>query len=61
VVKLGARYADKGMIVISALSYAVAKDLVLSEEGVANKLFLADVQKFNVFYYGCLEKVAPNK
>jgi hypothetical protein len=59
IIKLGARYADKGMIVISAPSLAVARQLISNEDGVANNLFAADVQTFNVFYAGCLEKPAP--
>lgn len=53
IIQLGARYADKGIIILKAPSLAVAKELVLKDEGVLYKLFEADVQKFNVFYQGC--------
>lgn len=56
VIKLGARYADKGMIILSAASSAAARELIYNDPGVVNKLFNADLQKFNVFYFGCLEK-----
>ena len=53
IVQLGARYANKGMIILKAPSLQAAKELVLKDEGVIYKLFEADVQKFNVFYQGC--------
>ena len=49
IIKLGARYGDKGMIVVAATTLAAAKVLIANEESVANNLFKADVQKFNVF------------
>ena len=56
VIKLGGRYADKGMIIFSANSTAAAKAMIDSDPGVASKLFNADLQKLNMFYFGCLEK-----
>jgi uncharacterized protein YciI len=56
VIKMGARYADKGMIVIRAASLEAAKVLINSDEGVANKLFGADIQRLSVFYDGCIER-----
>ena len=55
-VKLGARHAEKGMVIIHATSLQTARELILSDVAVANKLFQVDIQKFNVFFYGCLEK-----
>jgi len=55
VIKAGARFADKGMIVITASSYNTAKEIIHSDIAVIHKLFYADVQKLNVFYEGCLE------
>jgi hypothetical protein len=57
VIKAGARYADKGIIFIRAASLAAAKEIILADQGVVNKLFNADVQKMNLFYEGCLEKI----
>jgi hypothetical protein len=54
--KLGARFADKGMMVIQATSLAAARELITSDAAVVNQLFKVDVQKFNVFFYGCIEK-----
>lgn len=56
IVKAGARYADKGIIVIAAKTITSAKELIFADVAVANKLFVADVQKLNVFYEGCLER-----
>jgi hypothetical protein len=61
IIKLGARYANKGMIVIAAQSLQAAKHLVFTEVSVANQLFVAEVQAFTVFYYGCLEKQPAGK
>jgi hypothetical protein len=49
-IKFGARYAEKGIIVIAAKSLKEAKVLVCADQAVVNKLFEADVQKLNVFY-----------
>jgi hypothetical protein len=56
VIKLGARYADKGIIIISAATMTAAKDIILSDPAVINKLFEADLQKLNVFYDGCVTR-----
>lgn len=55
-IKAGARYAEKGMIVLSAKSYASAREIIFADVAVVNKLFLAEVQKLSVFYEGCLER-----
>lgn len=56
VIKAGARYADKGIIIVSAKTLAMAKDLIYADVAVVHKLFVADVQRLNVFYEGCLER-----
>ena len=56
VIKFGARYSDKGMIVIAAATYVKAKEIVNADVAVQNRLFVADVQKLNIFYDGCLER-----
>jgi hypothetical protein len=56
VIKAGARFADKGMIVISVKSFTTAEEIILSDVAVVNKLFEADIQRLNVFYEGCLER-----
>jgi len=56
IIKMGARYAEKGIIIIAAPSGKVAYELIHADEAVANHLFNADIQKFNVFYDGCITK-----
>ena len=56
VIKFGARYGEKGMIVISALTYSAAKEIVTTDDAVINNLFVTDVQRLNIFYDGCLER-----
>lgn len=53
----GARYADKGIIFLKAKSIVAARELILTDPAVANKLFTADIQKASVFYEGCIEKI----
>lgn len=60
VIKAGARYAEKGIIFITASSLQAAREIILADQAVANKLFNADVQKLNVFYDGCIEKPKKN-
>lgn len=56
VIAFGARYADKGMIVIHAQSYIQAREIITNDLAIANNLFVADIQKLNVFYPGCIER-----
>jgi len=56
IIKAGARYADKGIIVVAAKTLTTAKEIIFADAAVINKLFVADVQKLNVFYDGCFER-----
>ncbi|HNR75090.1 MAG: hypothetical protein UZ12_BCD005002628 [Bacteroidetes bacterium OLB12] len=56
IIKAGARYADKGIIVVTAKTLNSAKQIIFADAAIVNKLFVADVQKLNVFYEGCLER-----
>jgi hypothetical protein len=56
VIKLGARYSEKGIIIITAASFKAAQELINSDQAVVNSLFKAEVEKLNVFYDGCIEK-----
>ena len=56
VITAGARYGDKGIIFIKAQSMLAAREFVLSDPAVINKLFMADIQKVFVYYDGCIEK-----
>lgn len=55
-IKFGARYDEKGIIVISAKSFQDAKRLIKEDPAVHHSMFNADVQKLNVFYDGCVGK-----
>ena len=55
-IKAGARYADKGIIIVMAPTFESAKELINKDPAVANNLFNADVQRLSIFYEGCLEK-----
>lgn len=55
-IKLGARAADKGIIVFSSKTFAEAKQIVNNDIAIINGLFVTDIQKFNVFYPGCIER-----
>ena len=56
VIKAGARFGEKGLIVITATSLISAKEIIVANVAVINKLFNAEVEKLNVFYDGCLER-----
>jgi hypothetical protein len=56
IIKFGARHGDKGSVVIAAKNFQAAKEIVLADVAVANKLFSVVVEKLNIFYGGCLEK-----
>src|SRR5689334_21958599 len=56
IIKLGARYADKGMIIITAKSISAARDLITTDVAVTNQLFFVDIQKLSPFYGGCIER-----
>jgi len=56
VIKLGARAGEKGIIVLSARSFAAAREIIDSDVAIKNGLFTTDLQRFNVFYAGCIER-----
>lgn len=55
-IKIGARYAANGMLVISAPSLQGAKEMMNSDPSIVNKLFTNEIQKLYVFYDGCVGK-----
>src|SRR5262245_26746529 len=55
IIKFGARYADKGIIFISAKSMAAARERVLADPGISSGLFKAEINKLQPFYFGCIE------
>lgn len=56
VITAGARYSDKGIIIIRAESTINAKHIIESDTAVSSQLFNVDIDKLSVFYPGCLER-----
>lgn len=54
--RFGARYADKGIIMLAAPSRKAALEIIAADAAVANITFVADVQRLSVFFEGCIEK-----
>lgn len=52
---LGARYSNKGMLVIKAADLTAAQQLVAGDKSVINKTFNAEVFAANFFYTGCVK------
>jgi hypothetical protein len=55
-ITLGARYADKGMIIITGENEGEIRSTIMGDSAVIDKVFTAEIYPYNVFYYGCLEK-----
>ncbi len=52
VLVMGARYADKGLVVVSAASAAEARAMMDADPSIAAGTFVFEVHPFNVFYAG---------
>jgi uncharacterized protein YciI len=52
---LGARYSDKGLVVLSAPSLAEAKAMMDQDPSIAAGVFVYEVHPFNVFYAGTVQ------
>lgn len=55
-IKLGARAGEKGIIVFSAKTFKEARAVINNDIAIVNGLFETDIQVFNVFYPGCVER-----
>ena len=55
-ITLGARYSDKGMIILRARDEAEARSWLENDPMVVNGLFRLELHPFAPFYLGCLEK-----
>ncbi len=60
VLLLGARYADKGFIVLAAGSEVAARTEIEVDPSVRNQVFAYEVHEFRVFYPGCVAKPAAS-
>ena len=52
---VGARYSDKGMIIITAANEQEARAILEPDPMVANKVFNLELYPFDPFYKGCIE------
>jgi hypothetical protein len=52
--KLGARYSDKGLVVLAAATEAEARSEIEKDPTVQAQVFAYEVHPFNVFYSGCV-------
>jgi hypothetical protein len=57
VIQIGLRDRDHGILLIYAKSFANAKELIESDPAIANELFTVTIEKANIFYPGCIEKI----
>jgi hypothetical protein len=55
-IRFGARYADKGIIVITAPNTKALRMRIEGDPAVANGVFHADIQPLQPFFEGCVEK-----
>ena len=52
---LGARYADKGLVVLQATSEQEARSMMDQDASIKNGVFAYEVYDFNVFYGGSVQ------
>ena len=58
---IGARYADVGLVVVTAATEAEARKLFEADPSIAAGTFVLDVHRFSVFYPGMVGTAAPPK
>lgn len=56
--KLGARYSDKGLVVLEAESETAAREMVEADPSVAAGTFVYEIHELSVFYEGALVRPA---
>ena len=56
--RLGARYGDKGLVVIEAASLDAARQLVEADPSIAAGTFVYELHALSVFYEGALTRPA---
>lgn len=52
---LGARYADKGLLILAAASEQDARKLMDQDPAIQNQVFAYELNPFAVFYSGCVQ------
>lgn len=61
IIVAGARYGEKGMIIIRTGSMRSAMASIFSDVALKNNLFVAQIEPLQVFYPGCLELLPSQK
>lgn len=54
-IKVGARYSDKGMLILQAVSLEEAHGIINADSAVIDATFTAEIHPMMVFYKGCVE------
>lgn len=54
--RIGARYADKGLVVIEAVSLDAAREMVDADPSIAAGTFVYEIHEFSLFYEGTLTR-----
>ena len=52
---IGARYSDKGFLIVAAETEAAAQAFVEVDPSVQNQVFAYELHPFHVFYSGCVQ------
>lgn len=52
---LGARYADKGLVIVQARSQVEARALIDADPAMRERVFVYELSDFNVFYGGTVQ------
>ena len=56
IITMGARYSDKGIIILRLPSMKEAEDLINQDPAIQNKLFSVTIDPLFVFYEGLVER-----
>jgi uncharacterized protein YciI len=54
--RIGARYADKGLVVIEAASLDAVRDMIDADPSIAVGTFVYELHEFSLFYEGTLTR-----
>ena len=54
-ITIGARYSNKGMIILKANDQLEAQKIIAKDPAIQNKIFRAEIYSFYTFYSGCIE------
>ncbi len=60
-IAIGARYSDKGLIILKVKDKAEADSIIASDTSIKYKTFKAELYPFNAFYTGTIENLNTTK